>query len=338
MFKINQQSAPVTNVIPGQNAIHRLNPGPRYHQIRYIITASLTALTAAAAYPTLAQVIGVIQMKVNTKTVREALASEIDKIQTDYSANCAVKYVNDVANDLITAAAPSVANGYTTKTTTMIFTFHFAEPWRDSYKDRQAFALPTAWSNGKTVNVENWLNVLAAPGVPGATAGTSGIVMRAEETIDTILGSYSRKLANGQPDISSPITLPMTHWYRQPEIYTSTKLQIRDWPFTGVLQQLSVFSAANGDNVAHVLLKGDGVVKIDQDAPTIDDVNEDYGWNYGNFTAPVKHVAMDFDDDPTSAFPFNAYNTVELTLTLAQATANSSLEIIAQVWRDALAS
>jgi|GEM_PF-3956179 len=334
MFKIAQQSSPVTNVIAGQNAIHRLAPGPRYHQIRYIITATMTALTAAAAIPTLGQIIGMVQTKVNTKTVREVLATELDKIQTDWSANLASKSLvvdatHGLANDLISSVADVVAGGFTSKTATIIFTTHFAEPTRDSYKARQAFALPTSWANGRTVSVEQWLAVNACPGVPGATAGLSNVVIRSEEVIDTIQGAINK---------DGSISLPMTHFFRSPEIYTSTKLQIRDWPFTGVLQQLSVFAGAVGDNVAHALMKADGVVKLDQDAPTIDDMSKDYGWNFANFTAPVKHLAMDFDDDPTSAFPFNAYKTVELTLTLAQATANSSLVIVAQVWRDALAS
>jgi hypothetical protein len=331
MYKIPQQSSPVTNVVQGQNAIHRLAAGPRYHQIRYIITALYTAATAGFVSASLGQVIGIVQTKVNTKTVREILATELDKIQTDWSPNLAVKAIDGIANDLQTAVADVVAGGNTARTTTFIFTTHFAEPTRDSYKARQAFALPTSWSNGKTVSVEQWLNVLA-------TAGITNVVIRAEEVIDTVLGSYAGRLANGQQDPASAIVLPMTHFFRSPEIYTSTKLQIRDWPFTGVLQQMSVFSAANGDNVAHALLKADGVVKWDQDAATIDSMNRDYGWNYLAFTAPVKHLAMDFDDDPTSSFPFNAYRTVELTLTLAQATANSSLVIISQVWRDALAS
>ena len=331
MFKTNQQSSPVTNVIQGQNAIHRLNPGPRYHSVRYIITAAKTAATAGFVSLGLKDVIGVIQTKVNTKTVREALAAQIDKIQTDWAAGLAVRAFDGIANDLKTAVADVVAGDNTTRTTTLIFTLHFAEPSRDSYKARQAFALPTSWSNGKTVNVENWLNVLA-------TAGIANVVIRAEETIDTIQGAYAKKLANGQPDTTSAPVLPMTHWYRQPEIYTSTKLQIRDWPFKGVLQQATIFAAANGDNVKHVTIKADGVVKLDQDALTIDALNADYGWNAGNFTAPVKHLAMDFDDDPTSAFQFAAYNTVELTIELAQATANSSLEIISHVWKDALSS
>lgn len=348
MYKIAQQSSPVTNVIAGQNAIHRLAAGPRYHQIRYIITAAMTQLTAAAAVPKLSDVIGIVQTKVNTKTVREILASELDKIQTDLSPNlavqtCVVDATHGYANDLQTSVADSVAGGYTTKTATLIFTTHFAEPSRDSYKARQAFALPTSWSNGKTVNVEQWLAVNACTGVPGATAGLSNVVIRAEEVIDTVLGQYSGKLANGQPDTNSAVVLPMTHFFRSPEIYTSTKLQIRDWPFTGVLQQMSIFGAyfydgATGDNPAHILVKADGVVKADQDALTVDNMNRDYGWNYGNFSAPVKHWTADFDDDPTSAFPFNAYKTVELTLTLSQATANKSLVIVSQVWRDALAS
>jgi hypothetical protein len=331
MFKLPQQSSPVTNVIQGQNAIHRFAPGPRYHQIRYIITALKTAATAGFTSAKLSDVIGVVLTKVNTKTVREALASQIDKMQTDWSSSLAVKAIDGIANDLQTAVADVVAGGNTARTTTIIFTTHFAEPCRDSYKARQAFALPTSWSNGKTVSVEQWLQVLA-------TAGISNVVIRAEEVIDTVQGAYAKKLANGQYDTASAIVLPMTHFFRQPEIYTSTKLQIRDWSFSGVLQQLSIFGAGNGDNVAHVLLKADGVVKWDQDAATIDAMNQDYGWNFGNFTAAVKHLAMDFDDDPTSAFPFDAYKTVELTVTLSQATANSSLEIIAQVWRDALAS
>jgi len=331
MYKIPQQSSPVTNVIQGQNAIHRLAPGPRYHQIRYIITALYTAATAGFASAKLGQVIGIVQTKVNTKTVREILATELDKIQTDWSPNLAVKAIDGIANDLQTAVADVVAGGNTARTTTFIFTTHFAEPTRDSYKARQAFALPTSWSNGKTVSVEQWLNVLA-------TAGISNVVIRAEEVIDTVLGQYSKP-----NDPTSAIVLPMTHFFRSPEIYTSTKLQIRDWPFTGVLQQMSIFSAyfydgATADNVAHALLKADGVVKWDQDAATMDNMNQDYGWNFGAFTAPVKHISADFDDDPTSAFPFNAYKTVELTLTLAQATANKSLVIVSQVWRDALAS
>ena len=340
MFKTIQQSSPVTNVIQGQNAIHRLNPGPRYHQIRYIITVAKTALTAGFASATLSDAIGVVLTKINTKAVREALASQIDKIQTDWSSNLAVRQYDGIGNDLVTAVADvvnatgGVVNGVpansTVRTSTFVFTLHFAEPARDSYRARQAFALPTSWSNGKTINVEVWLAVLA-------TAGISNVVIRAEEVIDTVQGSYAKKLANGQPDTTSPITLPFVHWFRQPEIYTSTKLQVRDWPFTGILQQQTIFCAANGDNVNLVTVKADGTVKLDAVKKTLDSQNVDYGWNPASITAPVTHIAADFDDDPTSAFPFDAYKVVELTVVLAQATANSSLEIVSQVWRDALA-
>jgi len=340
MFKITQDSSPVTNVIAGQNAIHRLTPGPRYHQCRYIITVVKTALTAGFASPALSDAIGVVLLKVNTKAVREALASQIDKIQTDWSPNLAAKQYDGVANDLVTLAPDvvnatgGVVNGIpansTQRTTTFVFTYHFAEPSRDSYRARQAFALPTSWSNGLTVNVEIWLAVLA-------NAALSGQVIRAEEVIDTVQGGYAKKLANGQPDTTSKPVLPLTHWFRQPEIYTSTKFQTRDWPFSGVLQQQTIFCAANGDNVNQILVKADGTVKIQASKKTLDQNNIDYGWNPASITAPVAHIAYDFDDDPTSAFPFDAYKVVELTIILAQATANSSLEIISQVWRDALA-
>ena len=341
MFKINQQSSPVTNVVAGQYAIHRLNPGPRYHQLRYIATVTKVGLIAGLAYqPTLPDALGAVLLKVNTKTIREALATEIDKIQSDWSANLAVRVFNGIGNDLVTVVNDTINNtggvvggvpAYSqVRTTTFVFTLHFAEPTRDSYRARQSFALPTSWSNGKTVNVEVWLQV-------ANNAGVSAPVIRAEETIDTVQGAYAGKTATGAPDTTSAITLPVTHWYRQPEVYTSTKLQIRNWPFVGVLQQTTIL-CNNGDNVATAQVKADGVIKVDMSKITLDTVNEDYGWNVGNFTAPVTHLAFDFDDDPASAFPFNAFKTVEVALVLTQATANSSLTVISQVWRDALAS
>ncbi len=333
MFKVNQQSSPVTNVVLGQYAIHRFNPGPRYHQTRYIITVTKTAASAGFTSATLGDAIGMTLFKVNTKTVRETMATELDAVQTGWGPNFAYVQYDGLANDLITAVADVVAGGNTARTTTFILTYHFAEPWRDSYRARQAYALPTSWSNGKTIQAECWLFV-ANPGY------TTNPVIRAEETIDTVTGAYSKKLASGQPDTTSPIILPMQHWFRQVEVYTGTKLVVRDWPFTGIWSQMSIFSpAGSNDYINTFTLKADGVTKTDVTKDTNDRTNVDYGWNPAGISTLRMDWAADFDDDPTSGFPFNAYNTVELTLLLANAAAaNKNLVFLSQVWRDALAS
>ena len=320
MFKIYQPSSPVVNVVAGQNATLDLSVGPRYHVLHLIASVSKTAATSGFTSATLADALGLINVKVNTVSRRQHLATELDAINTRWSAGLAAVKLDNVANDLVTAVADVVVSTNTTRTTTFIIPIYLAEPARDQYLIRDGFAWPTAWASGRRASIQ--LEI----GIP-ANSGMSAPVVRAMETIDFALGSTNKAGAD---------VMPIVHWYRQPETYAGTSIAIRKWPFTGVIQQLSVLSPET-DYVGSFEVKGDNVTKFKGTKADTDKLFDSYGWNTSGAAAGRLDLAFDFSDNPLDSLDMTQFGVFELGLTLKAASAsNKTLVLLAQVYRDEL--
>ncbi|MEI7807959.1 MAG: hypothetical protein WCJ07_05695 [Verrucomicrobiota bacterium] len=320
MLKLNQPSSPVLNVIAGQNATLDLNPGPRYHVIDLVATVSKTAATSGFASATLADALGLINIKVNTVSRRQHTAVELSAIQSRWGSDLAAVAFDNVANDLVTAAPDVVVSTNTTRTTTFVLSICLAEPSRDQYAVRDGFAWPTAWASGRRASVQLEISI---PNNSGITAP----VVRAMETIDYVLGS---KNSQGQD------VMPITHWYRQPETYAGTNIAIRKWPFTGVIQQMSIFTQES-DYIGLYEVKGDNQTKARNSKIGAEQLFNKYGWNSAAVAAGRFDLAFDFTDNPLDSLDTTQFGVFELDVTLkAAAATNKTLLIISQVYRDAL--
>ena len=355
MLKIFRDAPPVVNVVAGQNATLDLDVGWRYHAVRLIATVTKTAATAnPVVEPTLAEALGLITAMVNSDPKRAHLATELNAIQTKWSSKLAAQLYSKTANDLVTTVNDVVGGGNTARTSTWVIDVWLSEPSRDSYTARQAFAWPTSWNNaaigGYPANYT--ANISLQIGVP-SDASLSNQAVRAEMMVDTIKGpvvdtNLATLLANAginPPPLGTPI-MPVTHFYRFPEDYSSTALAIRKWPFTGgSIQELDLFCQV-GDDVAKYQVLTDNAIKRNTSKASNDMENVAWGWNsaYGAGTAGINYlsadllaIAFDFDDDPGSALSTATFGTLELDLTLTAASAaNKSITFLAQVYRNAL--
>lgn len=351
MFKPLLKAPPVQGVSFGANATLKLDPGLRYHAVRFIITCAKTIATASlsGSEPTLAQLLGLINVKVNTASKRQHTAVELNSIQTDWDANLAAKLHSGIGNDLLVAAdATGTVEGISTATKryyTWILDLWFAEPTRKSYTAAAAFAWPTSWvKNGSlvaTADVSIELTIPADPSVAG-TAVYNALAIRAEVMTDNVSGPF---------DSSNNPIMPVTHYYRQSEQYSSTTPVVRTWPFIGMLQQMSIFDNAS-DGVGTFVVKRNNQDIFNTSKKSNNDSLRTNGWNTsrldvttgdsaGNnqLAADLCHIACDFDDDPQSALPVGPGDILEFSPTLIAASAgNKSLTIVSQVWRDALRS
>jgi hypothetical protein len=333
MLKLRRAAPPVLNVVGGQIATLDLNKGPRYHAVKLIATVTKSAATSGYTSPTLADVLGLINIKVDTQSRRQHTATEMDAIQTAWDVKCAAVKYDDIANDLVTAAAyvtwttqasHVVANG-TQRTTNWVFYINFAEPARESYTAREAFAWPTAWKSGKTAAVQ--LEIGVPNNSVAATSLFENWVIRAEEIIDFATG----------PVINGKDAMPLNHFYRQLETYSGTTPSIRKWPYEGSLLQVSIFNN-EADYITGFEVKRDdvGICKGTKYGNDRDNVR--CGWYSTGISAGRLDLAFDFDDDPMNGLPVAQANVLELNLTLAAAAAtNKTLTLINQVIRDALA-
>lgn len=366
MLKTFRDAPPVLNVVAGQTATLNLDVGPRYHAIRIIATVSNTT-AGAATDPTLDQAIGQITVNVNGDPKRMHTASQLNAILTKWNGRLSAQLYSKTANDLVTAVADTGAGPYT-RTSTWVLDIWFAEPSRDSYQARQAFAWPTKWNNAAVGNypANYTCNIQIQIAVPSAAA-LSNPAIRAEMMVDYQLGpvvAASGTRVAGQlgtdqlaaaginpPPVGAPI-MPITHWYQFAETYAGTAVVIRDWPFqTGSVQEIDIFCQQNitgtaGDDVASFTVLTDNVILRKTTKASNDQENIGWGWNnsYGAGTPGITYVAadllslaFDFDDDPASALSTANYNVLELDLTLTQAAApNKTMTFIAQVYRNGL--
>ena len=318
-LKLTANSPGISNVVLGGKATLTLDPGYRYHKVNLIVTITKTAATAGFTSAALSDALALLDMQVDSKSRRQFLATELNAIQTRWDANLAVAQIDGVANDCITAVPDVVNAPNTTRTTTFILPICFAEPFRDSYTAREAFAWPTQWASGRTSKIQ----IVAS--IP-ANVGIANPVMRATHVYDTVLG----------PTINGTDAMPITHWYRDSETYSGTNVPIQQFPFkTGSLQQVNIFCPA-GDDIATYQVKGDKNVLREGTKADADNDNNNYGWNAAAVNADRFDLASDFDDDPMGGFLPSSFGTFRLLLTLTQAAApNKNLILIEQVYQDA---
>jgi len=324
MQKYRADSPGVKNQVLGQKATLDLDTGYRYLTQDLIITVAKTAATNGFTSAQASDILGLIDIQVNSSSKRQHTAAELDAIQTRWSPLLSIVDYDGLANDLVTAVADVVANNNTTRTTTFVVTVCFMEPSRDSYTAREAFGWPTLWASGRRMPIKFILTLLAP-------AGYANLAIRGEHVYDRALG----------PVVNGKDAMYITHWYRSDENYSSTNVTIEKWPFPldddGQLQQVSVFSPA-GDDVATFEYKGDEVVVKTGSKTTIDNEANRFGFNPLGINADRFDLAFDFTDDPTDQLPLALYTKHRLNLVLTQAAAqNKNLVVMSQVWRNALA-
>lgn len=369
MLPIFRDAPAVKNVIAGQNATCDYDVGWTYYALRFVATVTTSA--SSATEPLLSDAIGQIVLNVNGDPKRTVQAYELNAIQSAWSSKVAAKLYSKTANDLITATTDGSANSQVQRTSTWVLDVWLAEPTRDSYAARKAFAWPTAWNN-KAVGAypANYTaNLQAVIGVP-STSTQSGVtlagpVIRSEMMVDSKLGALVAAAGQSGPGqigtdilalagiptpdagVGAPI-MPVTHFYRFAFTYGGTSVQLRgtDWPFTtGSLQQLTAFCQA-GDDITNYQVLLDTAIRRKVSKASNDLMNIAWGWNdaYGAGTsgtnylaADVCHIAFDFTDDPADALSTATYKTLELDLTLNQAVAtNKSIIFVPQFYRNAL--
>lgn len=356
MFKNSIKGPPVNNVTAGGTATIILDAGPTYHAIVWVLTVTKTSPTADASFePKLSDVLGLMVTKVNTVAKRQHTAQELNEIQTAWSNSLAAIRFSKMDNNFNAVADTTGTNNSvatTTRTSTWVLAQNFAEPSRDSYAARQAFAWPTSWVlNGQIVKTATIGVDLSIPSQSTAlSAMGTGLynlanpAIRAEIITDTSTGSFG-------PDKVTPV-MPVTHWFRDTQVYSSTSKTIRDWAFYGVVQQMS-FLCPSANDILTFNLKKNNVTLIDTSKAVNDTKNLDYGWNSGHINtssgdlaginwpaADSMHLALDFDDDPTSALVRNNGDILELNLNLTYSSiaASPNIVVISQVWRDALSA
>ena len=333
MYKIRQPSSPVVNVVLGQTATHELNRGPRYHDLTYAVTITKTGLTAGNAFqPLPADALDLITVLVNDSERRMHTAAEMDAVQTRWSPNLSIVKFDQVGNDLVTAVADvvnatgGVVNGVpansTVRTTTFLVVINFAEPSRSTFADREKFAWPTAWASGRTAKVVVKLKV-------PANAGVTAPVITCQESVDYVLG----------PVVNGKDSMPITAWVRQEEVYAGLKPVIRKWSFTGILQQISIFSPTDQpDYIAKLKVKLGTAVIWDGSKGDADYLCDRNQWNVNGKAAGRYDFAADYGDNPGDAVNIDGSTLFEVSPTLTQAaSANKTLVLINQVYQDAIA-
>jgi hypothetical protein len=349
MFKPTLKAPPVNGVAFGSTATLRLDAGPRYQGVRLIMTCAKTIATASIAALTLDKLAGLVNVKVNNVSKRQHTAVELNTIQTDWDGGLAAKLHSGISNDLlVTADTTGTVEGISTATKrlyTWVLDIWFADPSRSTTDAKQAFGWPTLWldKSGKKVATADIQIEIAIP-ADASVAGTvvyNALAVRAEIISDSQLGQLD---ANGNP------VMPVIHYYRQTENYSSTTPVIRNWPFSGLLQQISLFNQTANDSVGSFIVKKNNQDVFNTSKRSNNDNLRAWGWNINRLdvttadsannnqlAADVCHIAFDFDDDPYSALPFSKGEILELAPTLI-ANSGTSLVLINQVFADALAS
>jgi hypothetical protein len=323
MLKYRTEAPAFDNQTLGQKSTLTLDSGYRYHLVDVILTVAKTAATSGFTSATIADVLDLIDIKVDTKSRRQHTAAELDAIQTRWSPLLSVTAIDGVANDLVTAVDDQVVGSDTTRTTTFIFPLLFAEPLRDSYTAREAFAWPTLWPTGRRAKIQIVLSTLAPDGF-------DNLAIRAEQVYDLVFG----------PTINGKEAMPITHFYRDNITYASTNVMIDKFPFAfpgRSLQQFSLFCPTD-DDVATFEIKGDKTTIKQGTKATSDNEADRYGCNPDGVNDDRFDYLFDFTDDPTDALRLSDYNKLSIKLGLTQAAAdNKDIVAIYQVYEDAFA-
>ena len=282
-----------------------------------------TAATAGFASATVAEALERVLVLVNDNEVREVLTSELDQIHTRWADGLKIVAYDGIGNDLITAVPDVVVDANTTRTTTFVVPIYFAEPSRSTFTDRELFAWPTAWASGRTAKLQVKLKL-------AATAGFSAPEISAREAIDWVLG----------PVVNGKDIMPATAWKRMEEGYTGVAMAIRKWPFTGILQQFSVFSPTGAsDDVNAMKITSGKTVVFDGSKHDLERLLDRNQWNNaaGAKSAHRIDYAFDFSDNPSDGQPLDDVTLFETKLTLAAAAGGNKTQVVlVQVYQDLL--
>jgi hypothetical protein len=186
------------------------------------------------------------------------------------------------------------------------------------------FSWPTLWASGRKVAISIELSV-------PSNAGIANPVVRANENFDYTLG----KLDSGGNDV-----MPITQWYLDPQSYSSVNFSLRDWPYQGIVQQITVFSPnGSNDNVGTGQIIGDQDIKFSGAKAELDKVYNDSKFNAAGILPGMTDFVFDYTDDPSDALDMRQFKTFQMNLTLTAAAAGQkTLNIVSQVFRDALAA
>jgi len=327
MDKIIQPSNPVTGVLIGQTATCDLPIGPRYHALDLMFVAT----GGAGKTLTLADVCALINVKINGKVQRAFLATELDRIQTDYSALFAVQAYNctGAGNSLALVYAGGVPQAPQAASQTVFFLrINFSENFRKSYSAVESRAWPTAWPDGsvlKSMSLE-----IAVPNT-GNVDGTKTFAINCSSITDSQLGALD---ANKKPITN------ICKWYRQAvPVTASGDLPIVNLVKTSpgilaILEQHTFFNSGT-DNIQRIIATADTRQIRDVIKPLNDQLLLDHMFNPAFQNAQVFEFVYDYTDLPTDglvlASATSAVGTYKLTATLTVAAA-TNINVISQVY------
>lgn len=317
MDKIIEPTKPVQGAAAGAVATVDLAIGPRYHTIW--IEAIATA--AAGATLTLADFLGLIAVKVNGKTARQFLATELDAIQTSYGAVYAANILN-YDGDAITYVNGVPQAAQAAKKTMCQIGIRLAEPWRKSYAAQEMLAWYTAWQNGTTLNSFS-LDITCGPSTNWLANST--ILLRCYAEVDQTVGP----VRDGQP-----IAL-ITKWNRRSHPYTGTgELNIPDFLKRGIYNQISLFMPGT-DTIGSVKVKKNAQMLRDVTKIRNDQTLIGRDWNESGLPATRFDIGFDYADLPTDGLNLNGVLDFQVIPNVATAAAANNMVSICQVYEQA---
>jgi len=317
----NVPANPVIGVAWGAMATHDFMIGPRYRTLHY----EFIATAAAGKTITLADVGGLINLKINGKVQRAHLATELDAIQTSYGVDFQANIYN-YDGGAFTWVGGVRQGAQAAKQTMVQLTIYLEEPWRKSYAAQDSMAWFTSWADGsvlKSLQAELFIPAKSA----NVDAG-SAIVVNSFVRYDEAIGPLDSN--------KKPIAL-VNKWERT------------QWPYGGIgdlyivnlnkrqlCEQISIFSP----NAAGVY---DAVsnVKVVRDGKTIRDVTRvrndqgllDHGFNEAGLTEDRFDVVFDESDLPSDGLVLEGARDFKIIPTVAVAGAAAKiLTLISQTY------
>lgn len=309
MDKIIQPANPVVGVAASSVATCDLMIGPRYHAI----WLELTATAAAGVTLVLADVLGLINVKINGKVQRAHKAIELNQIQTAFGSQYAAQIYNwdggvyTWTNGLRAGAAAA-------KATKFFVPIFLAEPWRKSYAAQEARAWYTAWEDGTVLrSLQLEIEVLCA--AAKVTAGTFSVNVFCET--DNMIGPVDKVT-------KQPIAL-ISKWNRLVVPYGGAgDLYITNLPRRDVMEQVSLFNQAD-DDITRAIVKKDGAIIRDVYRGQNDVVLFGRDLPVAGASEDRMDVIFDYADLPTDGLNLNGARDLTLIATLAAANAASKL-------------
>lgn len=326
MDKIIQPANPVIGVGYGQTATLDLQIGPRYHAI------CLEVMAEAAADVTigLADVLGLINIKINGKVQRAHTAVELDEIQTSYGS----KYAHNVY-DIEGGTTPlwtsrTARTGATNAHKTMVqLKIYLAEPWRKSYAATESMAWYTAWADGsvlKSLQLE-----IAIPAAGVNVLANSAISINAWTETDNAIGPVDAS--------KNPVAL-INKFKRTAIPYTgSGELPIVTLEKRHICNQISIWTPQCADTTYDTI----SAVKIKKDNATIREVTRVRNdesligreFNEAGLYQNRFDVVFDYSDLPTDGLVLEGARDFQLIPTIALSgvgAASKLLTLISQIY------